>query len=84
MLHLRIAFFHYKLCFRNSSMWAHTAVIWLVHGPLPVSSTLGKQQKATYKYLLKYRAVPPPQSNSLLSLYPLGRNVLHVHIISCF
>ena len=65
-------------------MWVHTAVIWLVHGPLPVSSTLGKQQKATYKHLSKYRAGPPPQSSSLLSLYPLGRNMLHVRIISCF
>ena len=61
----------------------YTAIIWLVHSHLPMSSTLGKQQKATYIYLLKYRTVTSSQSNSLLSLYPLGRNMLHVCIISC-
>lgn len=61
----------------------YTAITWLVHGHLPMSSTLGKQQKATYVYLLKYRTVPPSQSKSLLSLYPLGRNMLHVCIINC-
>ena len=61
----------------------YTAITWPVHGHLLVSSTLGKQQKAAYKYLLKYQTIPPSQSNSLLSLYPLGRNMLHVCIINC-
>lgn len=51
------SFFHNKLCFRNSSMWVHTAGICLAYSwPSPRVESRGKWEEAPIN--TKYRTAP--------------------------